>query len=138
MELLLDFIGTALLPRYVVESEIGRGTMAVVLLARDTKHDRPVAIKVLSPELTDAIGAQRFQREIEVVAGLNHPNILPLHDSGEAGGFAYYVMPYLSGGSLRHRIEREGTWRRAMLCGSCGKSPMHSDSRIGTASSTAM
>lgn len=82
--------------------------MAVVLLARDTKHDRPVAIKVLSPELTDAIGVQRFQREIEVVAGLNHPNILPLHDSGEAGGFAYYVMPYLASGSLRHRIEREG------------------------------
>ena len=108
MDLLLDSIGTALLPRYVVESEIGRGTMAIVLLARDTKHDRPVAIKVLSPELTDAIGAQRFQREIEFVAGLNHPNILPLHDSGEAGGFAYYVMPYLSGGSLRHRIEREG------------------------------
>ena len=108
MELLLDSIGAALLPRYVVESEIGRGTMAVVLLARDTKHDRPVAIKVLSPELTDAIGAQRFQREIEVVAGLNHPNILPLHDSGEAGGFAYYVMPYLKSGSLRHRIEREG------------------------------
>ena len=95
MELLLDSIGTALLPRYVVESEIGRGTMAVVLLARDTKHDRPVAIKVLSPELTDAIGTQRFQREIAVVAGLNHPNILPLHDSGEAGGFAYYVMPYV-------------------------------------------
>jgi hypothetical protein len=108
METILDSVGSALLPRYVVEREIGRGAMAVVLLARDTKHDRPVAIKVLSPELTDAIGAQRFGREIEVVAGLNHPHILPLHDSGETAGFLYYVMPYVDGGSLRHRIEREG------------------------------
>ncbi|MFO7588975.1 MAG: serine/threonine-protein kinase [Gemmatimonadota bacterium] len=108
METILDSVGSALLPRYVVEREIGRGAMAVVLLARDTKHDRPVAIKVLSPELTDAIGAQRFGREIEVVAGLNHPHILPLHDSGAAAGFLYYVMPYVGGGSLRHRIEREG------------------------------
>jgi len=108
METVLESVRRALSPRYEVEREIGHGAMAVVLLARDAKHDRPVAIKVLSPELTDAIGAQRFQREIEVVAGLNHPHILPLHDSGQAAGYLYYVMPYVSGGSLRERIEREG------------------------------
>jgi serine/threonine-protein kinase len=108
METVLESVRRALSPRYEVEREIGRGAMAVVLLARDAKHDRPVAIKVLSPELTDAIGAQRFQREIEVVAGLNHPHILPLHDSGQAAGYLYYVMPYVAGGSLRERIAREG------------------------------
>ncbi len=108
METVLESVRRALSPRYEAEREIGRGAMAVVFLARDTKHDRPVAIKVLGAELTDAIGAQRFQREIEVVAGLNHPHVLPLHDSGQAAGFLYYVMPYVAGGSLRQRIEREG------------------------------
>ena len=81
--------------------------MATVYLARDRKHDRAVAIKVLRPELTAALGAERFQREITIVAGLTHPHILPLHDSGEAAGSLYYVMPYIAGESLRDRLSRE-------------------------------
>jgi tetratricopeptide (TPR) repeat protein len=94
--------------RYDIEEEIGRGGMSVVFRAHDLKHNRTVAIKVLRPELSEQIGGERFQREIELVAGLTHPHILPLHDSGEAGGLLYYVMPFVEGGSLRHRIEREG------------------------------
>ena len=94
--------------RYAVDEEIGAGAMAVVFLAHDLKHDRRVAIKVLKPELTSAIGADRFHREIEVVAGLTHPHILPLHDSGEAAGLLYFVMPYIEGESLRARLKREG------------------------------
>src|SRR5256886_2693768 len=82
--------------------------MATVYLAQDLKHGRPVAIKVLRPELAAALGAERFLREIEIAARLTHPHILPLHDSGEANGFLYYVMPYLEGESLRDRLEREG------------------------------
>ena len=93
---------------YAIESEIGTGAMAVVFLAHDLKHDRKVAIKVLRPELTSAIGVDRFHREIEVVAGLTHPHILPLHDSGDVEGFLYYVMPYITGGSLRDRLARDG------------------------------
>src|SRR6476619_1451554 len=81
--------------------------MATVYLARDTRHDRPVAIKVLRPELAASIGADRFLREIKVAAHLQHPNILALYDSGEAAGFLYYVMPYVEGESLRERLERE-------------------------------
>src|SRR6476619_402553 len=81
--------------------------MATVYLARDTRHDRPVAIKVLRPELAASIGADRFLREIKVAAHLQHPNILALYDSGEAAGFLYYVMPYIEGESLRERLERE-------------------------------
>ncbi len=94
--------------RYVIESELGTGAMAVVFLAHDLKHDRSVAIKVLKPELASAIGGDRFQREIEVVAGLTHPHILPLYDSGEAAGLLYFVMPYIEGESLRGRLKREG------------------------------
>ncbi len=101
-------IGPALAARYSVEHELGAGAMAVVYLAHDRKHDRRVAIKVLRPELASVIGADRFQREIEVVAGLTHPHILPLHDSGEAAGLLYYVMPYIEGESLRARLERDG------------------------------
>src|SRR2546428_8894012 len=82
--------------------------MAAVYLARDLKHGRPVAIKVLRPEIAAALGPERFLREIEVAARLTHPHILPLHDSGQAGGSLYYVMPYIEGESLRDRLEREG------------------------------
>jgi tRNA A-37 threonylcarbamoyl transferase component Bud32/tetratricopeptide (TPR) repeat protein len=98
----------ALADRYAVEREIGRGGMATVYLARDLKHDRQVAIKVLAPELTESLGPERFLREIRTVAGLAHPNILPLFDSGEAGGFLFFVMPYVKGESLRDRLAKEG------------------------------
>src|SRR5713226_5509797 len=93
---------------YRIERELGRGGMAFVFLAQDVKHHRPVAIKVLRPELAVALGAERFLREIETAAGLTHPHILPLHDSGEAEGLLYYVMPYVEGESLRDRLDREG------------------------------
>jgi serine/threonine protein kinase/tetratricopeptide (TPR) repeat protein len=93
--------------RYAVESEIGRGGMATVFLAEDLRHGRKVAIKVLHPELAATVGADRFLREIELVARLNHPHILPLHDSGEADGLLYYVMPFVEGESLAERLERE-------------------------------
>jgi serine/threonine-protein kinase len=94
--------------RYVVDREIGRGGMAAVFLARDTKHDRPVAIKVLRPELGASLGAERFLFEIRVAARLQHPHILPLYDSGEADGLLFYVMPYVEGESLRDLLLREG------------------------------
>jgi serine/threonine-protein kinase len=93
--------------RYVLERELGRGGMATVYLARDLKHGRVVAVKVLRPELSALLGPERFLREIRVTAGLQHPHILPLLDSGEAGGSLYYVMPYVEGESLRQRLERE-------------------------------
>src|SRR5438552_13580166 len=82
--------------------------MATVYLARDLRHGRSVAIKVLRPEIAAALGPERFLREIELAARLTHPHILPLHDSGEAAGFLFYVMPYIEGESLRDRLEREG------------------------------
>ena len=99
---------TALADRYTIEREIGRGGMATVYLARDMKHDRPVALKVLRPELAAVLGAERFLREISLTAQLQHPHILTLIDSGEADAFLYYVMPYVEGESLRQRLEREG------------------------------
>src|SRR5256712_2524663 len=98
---------TALTGRYTIERELGRGGMAIVYLAQDLKHRRSVAIKVLHPELAAAVGTDRFLREIEIAASLTHPHIVPLHDSGEADGFAYYVMPYVEGESLRERLSRE-------------------------------
>jgi hypothetical protein len=95
---------TALADRYTVERELGSGGMATVFLARDRRYDRAVAVKVLKPDVAAAIGAERFLREIRITARLNHPHILPLLDSGEAGGLLYYVMPYLAGGSLRARL----------------------------------
>jgi tRNA A-37 threonylcarbamoyl transferase component Bud32/tetratricopeptide (TPR) repeat protein len=94
----------ALAGRYAIERELGAGGMAVVYLAHDAKHDRRVAIKVLRPEIGAGLGAERFIREIRVVAQLQHPHILPLFDSGEAGGFLYYVAPYVEGESLRERL----------------------------------
>ena len=99
-------LAVALAGRYIVEREIGRGGMAVVYLARDTKHDRLVAVKVLNPELGAMLGAERFLSEIKTTATLQHPNLLPLFDSGEAHGLLYYVMPYLEGESLRARLAR--------------------------------
>ena len=104
---LTEQLGAALEGRYRIERELGRGGMATVFLAEDLRHRRRVAIKVLLPELAAALGAERFLREIEVAAGLNHPHILPLHESGEAGGLLYYVMPYVEGESLRKRLTRE-------------------------------
>ncbi|HEV2749126.1 MAG TPA: serine/threonine-protein kinase [Gemmatimonadales bacterium] len=104
---LLDSLRDALADRYAVERELGRGGMATVFLAEDRKHGRPVAIKVLHSELAAALGAERFLREIEIAARLQHPHILPLYDSGSAAGFLYYVMPYVEGESLRDRLNRE-------------------------------
>ncbi len=100
-------IKAALKGSYAVKHELGSGGMAVVYLARDAKHDREVAVKVLKPELAAAVGPERFLREIKITAKLNHPHILPLLDSGEAGEFLYYVMPYVSGGSLRWVLKRD-------------------------------
>jgi TolB-like protein len=97
----------ALADRYALERELGRGGMAVVFLARDLRHDRAVAIKVLRHEIAAALGAERFLREIQIAAKLHHPHILPLYDSGAAGELLYYVMPYVEGQSLRQRLERE-------------------------------
>jgi eukaryotic-like serine/threonine-protein kinase len=98
---------SVLADRYRIEREIGSGGMATVFLAEDLKHHRKVAVKVLNPELAQNLGAERFLREIETAANLTHPHILPLHDSGEADGFLYYVMPYVEGESLRSRLTRE-------------------------------
>ena len=103
----LERLKAAVGDRYALEREIGRGGTAIVYLAQDTKHGRQVALKVLRPEVTAALGGDRFLREIRISARLAHPNILPLHDSGEADGFLYYVMPFVSGESLRERLGRE-------------------------------
>jgi eukaryotic-like serine/threonine-protein kinase len=100
-------LAAAVADRYTVERELGRGGMADVYLARDLKHDRQVALKVLRPELAASLGTDRFVREIRIAATLTHPHILPLFDSGEAAGFLYYVMPYVEGESLRDRLDRD-------------------------------
>ncbi len=100
-------LNATLAGRYAVEREIGAGGMAVVYLANDLRHRRKVALKVLRPELAAVIGAERFLREIETTANLQHPHILPLHDSGTVEGTAFYVMPYVEGESLRDRLRRE-------------------------------
>ncbi|HET7380932.1 MAG TPA: serine/threonine-protein kinase, partial [Gaiellales bacterium] len=94
--------------RYTIEAELGRGGMATVYRSRDLKHDRDVAVKVLRPELAEALGRERFVREVKLAAKLQHPNILSVFDSGEADGLLYYVMPLVEGESLRHRLLREG------------------------------
>jgi serine/threonine-protein kinase len=107
----LDRVRLALADRYAVDREVGSGGMATVYLARDLKHDRQVAIKVLRHDLAATLGAQRFLQEIKVTAKLSNPHILPLLDSGEASGVLYYVMPFVEGESLRDRLEREGPLR---------------------------
>ena len=115
---LQDRLTEALAGRYAIERELGRGGMATVFLAEDVKHHRKVAVKVLHPDLAQALGAERFLREIEIAASLRHPHILPLYDSGQAdvgtetgrpgaGPFLYYVMPYVEGDTLRTRLARE-------------------------------
>jgi Tfp pilus assembly protein PilF/tRNA A-37 threonylcarbamoyl transferase component Bud32 len=99
---------TALGDRYRIERELGRGGMATVFLAEDLKHQRPVAVKILHPDIASNIGSDRFRREIEFAAHLNHPHVLALIDSGEDGGLLWYAMPYVEGESLRHRLERVG------------------------------
>jgi serine/threonine-protein kinase len=101
-------LATALADRYAIEGELGQGGMATVYLARDLRHRRRVALKVLRPELAAAMGHERFFKEIETAAQFQHPHILPLLDSGEAGGFLYYVMPYVEGESLRSRLAHRG------------------------------
>jgi serine/threonine protein kinase/Flp pilus assembly protein TadD len=102
-----DALTDALHDRYRLERELGGGGMATVYLAHDLKHDRLVALKVLRPDFAASLGADRFLREIKVVARLHHPHIVPLYDSGQAGTHLYYVMPYVEGESLRQRLERE-------------------------------
>ena len=103
----LSGVTSALSDRYTIESELGRGGMAIVYRAQDIKHHRDVAIKVLRPEFTASIGVDRFLREVEIAAKLTHPHVLSLFDSGKANGFLYYVMPYVSGGSLRDLLRKE-------------------------------
>ncbi len=98
----------ALADRYRIERVLGEGGMATVYLAEDLKHQRQVAVKVMRPELAATLGADRFLREIQIAARLSHPHILPVHDSGEAAGFLYYVMPNVEGESVRDRIQRDG------------------------------
>jgi serine/threonine protein kinase len=104
---LLERSQAALAGPYALERELGRGGMASVYLARDVRHERPVAVKVLRPDIASAMGAERFLREIRLIARLQHPHILPLYDSGEADGLLYYVMPYIDGQSLRDWLTRE-------------------------------
>jgi serine/threonine-protein kinase len=103
----MERLNAALADRYAIERELGSGGMATVHLAEDVRHRRRVALKVLRPDLAATLGAERFLREIEITANLSHPHILPLHDSGVANGFLYYVMPYVQGGSLQERLERD-------------------------------
>ena len=103
----LERLSAALAGRYVIDRELGAGGMATVYLACDVRHERKVAIKVLRPELAARLGSERFVREIKVTANLQHPNILPLYDSGAAEDFLYYVMPYVDGESLRAKIDRD-------------------------------
>ena len=97
----------SLADRYTIDREVGRGGMATVYLAHDLKHDRQVALKVLHPELAASLGAERFLREIQTAARLQHPHILPLYDSGQADGLLFYVMPYVQGDSIRGRLSRD-------------------------------
>jgi serine/threonine-protein kinase len=104
---LLIRLQAALADRYRLDRELGAGGMATVYLAHDVRHGRPVALKLLRPELAAVIGAERFLAEIRTTANLQHPHILPLFDSGEADGFLFYVMPFVEGESLRDRLNRE-------------------------------
>ncbi len=110
-----EVLAQALAGRFRLERELGQGGMATAYLAHDLKHDRPVALKVLRPELAAAVGGERFLREIRVTATLQHPHVLPLFDSGDAGGLLFFVMPYVEGGSLRDRLRREAPLPREQV-----------------------
>jgi hypothetical protein len=118
-------LNAALAGRYEIERQIGQGGMATVYLAEDLKHHRKVALKVLKPELAAIIGADRFLAEIETTAGLQHPNILPLHDSGEADKLLFYVMPHVEGESQRRTRSPASSGmsrtRRAPSLAPCGR-----------------
>ena len=126
----------ALSDRYQIERELGQGGMATVYLAHDVRHERKVALKVLRPELAAILGGERFLKEIRTTANLQHPHILPLHDSGEADGVVYYVMPYVEGESLRDRMVRRCMVRergcsvitRAMIA--CAVGPVNGGSPV--------
>ncbi|HSG46359.1 MAG TPA: protein kinase, partial [Longimicrobiales bacterium] len=104
---LQDRLTEQLAGRYALERELGHGGMAVVFLAVDLRHDRRVALKVLRPEVSAEIGAERFLREVRMAAGLTHPNVLSVYDSGEVDGLLFYVMPNMEGRSLRERLDSE-------------------------------
>jgi eukaryotic-like serine/threonine-protein kinase len=104
---MLERLRAVLAERYAIERELGRGGMATVYLARDVRHDRPVALKVLHADLAATLGPERFQREIRMAARLQHPHILTVHDSGDAGGQLWFTMPFVEGESLRDRLRRE-------------------------------
>ena len=103
----LDRLAAALAARYTIGEKVGAGGMATVYRARDVKHDRQVAVKVMRPELAAILGPDRFLEEIRISASLEHPHILTLIDSGEADGFLYFVMPLVHGESLADRLRRE-------------------------------
>jgi len=103
----MEQLRAALADRYDIERELGRGGMAIVYLATDRKHQRRVAIKVVQPGLGVELGAELLLAEIQIVARLSHPNIVPVYDSGEANGTLFFVMPFVEGESLRHRLTRE-------------------------------
>src|SRR5438067_7815111 len=103
----LERVRASLAGRCTIERELGRGGMATVYLAQDLRHDRPVALKVLHPELAATLGPERFQREIKLAARLQHPHILTVHDSGETAGQLWFTMPFVEGESLRDRLRRE-------------------------------
>jgi serine/threonine-protein kinase len=107
MDEIQEHLEASLADKYAIEGPLGEGGMALVYLARDVKHDRQVAVKVLRPELAASLGAERFLREIAVTAKLQHPHILPLYDSGDAEGLLFYVMPFVEGEALSDLIERE-------------------------------
>lgn len=109
----LTLLRVALAGRYTIDHELGRGGMALVYLARDVRLNREVAVKLLRPEIAATLGAERFLREIETTARLTHPNILPLLDSGESQGLLYFVMPFVTGESLRDRLDREHRFTQA-------------------------
>jgi eukaryotic-like serine/threonine-protein kinase len=104
----MEEFADSLRDRYVLDREVGRGGMAIVYLARDVKHERPVALKILNPELAFSLGRERFQREIRLAASLQHPHVLSVYDSGETAGRLWFTMPYVRGESLRQRLRRQG------------------------------
>ncbi len=119
----LDRLNVALAGRYSLQRELGRGGMATVYLAQDLRHDRPIAVKVLHPELAATLGPERFQREIRVAAQLQHPQILPVYDSGADAGVLWFTMPYVEGETLRQRLQRTGA---LPIPEACAHSGLHS------------
>jgi serine/threonine protein kinase len=119
----LERLGSALAGRYAIEREIGRGGMATVYLADDLKHRRKVALKVLKPELGSWLGADRFTREIQAAAALNHPHILALYDSGTADGLLFYVMPYVKGDPSGRSFPGRGSFPSRKQSASHARSP---------------